>query len=307
MPGEIKRFAANATIFKEGDPADHAFIVLKGSVDVFIQRAGKTITVDSFKAGQCFGEMGPLTNQPRSANAKAKEPAELLVMSLDDVRTTLNQKDPIARTIVQALVERLRKALSGGAFEQLLPTYPLASYARLLVILAQSAPAGRPPGQPEHQTGSARISAAAAQAAPPPTSPAVDEAKLSFDKAIEAMSEILNQVGYQLKETLLRMESLNLLRIESAPEGKYIRFRSSEIVENSARLQKSLGALVEQRLFAEVAVCDIDELARELGFDPDKGLQKLLAGSFPRDMVLFKRELALDLVRRHGSAFFEQS
>ncbi len=297
MATATKSFPPRAIVFNEGDHADNAFIVVRGSVELVVQRSGKTITIDTITQGQCFGEMGPLSNQRRICGARTREPTELLPLGADDLRTTLNQSDPVARTVVQALVERIRK-LDEDAIQGFSPRYSLVSLARMLVLFANAAQSNAP------KSAEPKLPPLRPSSSTPP--PAGEHARLPFEKTVEAMADILGTVGYRLKDALKQMEDLNLISSESGSGGRFIRFRAAELVENATRLQASLGALLEKRMTAEIELCDLEQLASEAGLDADKTFRKLVAGEVPRELFLFRRQMAIDLVRRHGTDALER-
>lgn len=291
MPSAKKTFAAQTTIFREGDPAEEAFVVMRGSVELFVQRADKTIILGKVLAGQCFGEMGPLSGHARISGARTLEMTDVVSVSGDELRAMLNQKDPIARVIVQALVARLRK-LDEDAMQALLPKFSLVSLAKLLLLVNQVAVATAKPDPKAvaRPGGSTPVAAAAAELA-----------RLPYEKTVEQMSEILSAAGYRLKDALATMESLNLLSVETTAEGKHLRFRAAELVDNAARLEKSLGEMIENRITAEVELADLADLARESGFDVEQLLHGLVSGGAARSIFLFRRQAALDAVRRLSS------
>ncbi len=288
MPPAKKTFAAQTMIFREGDPAEETFVVTKGSVELFLQRAGKTILLGKVAAGQCFGEMGPISGLARISGARALETTDVVSVSRDELRELLNQKDPIARVIVQALVARLR-ALDEDAVQALLPKFSLVSLAKLLLLLNQVSPA-KPEAKPAARPGGPSPVAAAA----------AEISRLPYEKTVDQMAEVLSTAGYRLKDALQAMEGLNLLAIETTAEGRFLRFRAGELVDNAARLEKSLGSLLESRITAEVELADLEDLARESGLDPEQLLHGLVSGGAPRGLFLFRRADALDAVRRLG-------
>ncbi len=71
---------AQKTVFKQGDKGDTFFIILLGSFEVRVtgtngQRVNK---VGALKAGESFGELALITDDPRSATIVSQEPSELI-------------------------------------------------------------------------------------------------------------------------------------------------------------------------------------------------------------------------------------
>jgi CRP-like cAMP-binding protein len=62
-------FAEGQVIFREGDPADSVFHLLKGVVEILRDVDGDPILLGTIDAGQFIGEMGVVENRPRNATA----------------------------------------------------------------------------------------------------------------------------------------------------------------------------------------------------------------------------------------------
>ena len=62
-------FAAGDEIFAEGDPAEDAFVIDSGEVDIVKEVDGEPVVLARLGAGEIFGEMGLVDDKPRSATA----------------------------------------------------------------------------------------------------------------------------------------------------------------------------------------------------------------------------------------------
>lgn len=67
------------TVFDQGDFGDKVFVVVSGEADVL--RDGHAVA--ALKAGDVFGEMALISDQPRSASIRAKTPLDLISISRD--------------------------------------------------------------------------------------------------------------------------------------------------------------------------------------------------------------------------------
>jgi GNAT superfamily N-acetyltransferase len=88
-PHEAERFLADATtveaapgdrIIRQGDRGDTLYVLLSGVAEV-IREDEPDIPVAVLGAGDSFGEIGLLTDEPRSATVIARSPCDLLVLS----------------------------------------------------------------------------------------------------------------------------------------------------------------------------------------------------------------------------------
>ena len=66
------------TLFRQGDASDRIFLIEDGTVDIVRQAPGSAPeTIATLEPGDCFGEMGPLFDLPRSATARARGTARV--------------------------------------------------------------------------------------------------------------------------------------------------------------------------------------------------------------------------------------
>lgn len=98
---------AGRLVFKEGEPADSMYVVLAGSVKIFLQSGGKETLLDTKKAGEYFGEM-MLDYRPRSASIMTLEDSEFAVISRDDFQSFLRQHPQAAEQVILNLIRVTR-------------------------------------------------------------------------------------------------------------------------------------------------------------------------------------------------------
>jgi len=103
-----RRLDAGRTVFKEGAAADSMYVVLAGSVKIFLtDETGKELVLDTKRAGQYFGEM-MLDHRPRSASIVTLEPSEFAVISRDDFREFLRRHPDAAEQVILNLIRVTR-------------------------------------------------------------------------------------------------------------------------------------------------------------------------------------------------------
>ena len=76
--GEIRALSDNEILFNEGDAPNAVFLVLSGGLDVFVERQGRPISVNTILPGKLVGELGWLCEHPRSASVRAHEVSTLV-------------------------------------------------------------------------------------------------------------------------------------------------------------------------------------------------------------------------------------
>ncbi|MEI7841011.1 MAG: cyclic nucleotide-binding domain-containing protein [Methylococcaceae bacterium] len=67
----VEKFKEDTIIFKEGDNDRTMFIVLDGSVQLYVTRNGREIDLNVIHKNDFFGEIEMYSNKPRSVSAKA--------------------------------------------------------------------------------------------------------------------------------------------------------------------------------------------------------------------------------------------
>jgi CRP/FNR family cyclic AMP-dependent transcriptional regulator len=93
---EIKRFAARQRIFKIGDIAQNAYILMSGNVRVTtVDEDQQDVLIDEPAHGSLFGFASMIDETPHQANAMAMEESECLELGRDDI-TVLLQRKPLA-------------------------------------------------------------------------------------------------------------------------------------------------------------------------------------------------------------------
>ncbi len=101
-------YADRDVVFREGDPGDQLFILLEGTMHVYVNRENQVITYNRLQVGECFGEMALIENVPRSATVQAEAPSKCLSLSRQGFLDLLNNHPLVVLRLTQVLVLRLR-------------------------------------------------------------------------------------------------------------------------------------------------------------------------------------------------------
>lgn len=101
--------SAGQTVFREGDPGSEMYIIESGSIDIMRIDRGKT-PLATLEAGDFFGEMAVLEDQPRFATAIATQSSRLLKIDRAAFSAVLSSNVEIAIRIMRKLTARLRRA-----------------------------------------------------------------------------------------------------------------------------------------------------------------------------------------------------
>jgi uncharacterized membrane protein len=93
---ESKQFAARRRIYKIGDPARQAYVVVSGAVQVStVDEDGQEVIVDQPGAGEFFGFASMMDETPHQTSATALQDTECIEIDRHDI-TVLLQRKPMA-------------------------------------------------------------------------------------------------------------------------------------------------------------------------------------------------------------------
>jgi CRP-like cAMP-binding protein len=125
--GEVKEYAADEVLMKEGDKADFVVLLLTGGLEVFVKRGDSDVVLTETKPGTITGELAVLCGIPRSASVRAQEDSAVLEWSEEAFRTLL-LRDPhlsqrIFSQILRTLVDKERALIDSLITAQRVSTF----------------------------------------------------------------------------------------------------------------------------------------------------------------------------------------
>jgi len=102
-------FPKDKEIFKEGDPSDGLYLIAAGSVGAFISdpELGIEFQIATLGINECFGEMGLLTGEPRSATIRTLEEVVAYQLPSKVFFTLLNGSAQMAVELGKILAKRV--------------------------------------------------------------------------------------------------------------------------------------------------------------------------------------------------------
>ena len=96
-------------LFHRGEPGDAFYLIESGRVRIFtLDEAGKELTLNTMEAGEAFGELALVDDQPRSASVAAVGPAMLRRLRRDDFLERVYASPALSRIVIQLLSQRTR-------------------------------------------------------------------------------------------------------------------------------------------------------------------------------------------------------
>ncbi|HEV2063241.1 MAG TPA: cyclic nucleotide-binding domain-containing protein, partial [Thermoanaerobaculia bacterium] len=106
-PFEVK---AGELIISEGEPGKEMYIIEQGQVEIVKRVGSDQRRLGMLEAGDFFGEMAILDDQPRGASARAVKDTKLLRIDASTFDQMLRQYPEIAVRMLRKLSARLREA-----------------------------------------------------------------------------------------------------------------------------------------------------------------------------------------------------
>lgn len=105
---KAQKFSAGELIVREGDAAESAFYLASGVVEVFVGASdGEKFVAEQF-AGDFFGEMGMILEQPRMASVRAKTDVEVEEYDIESFEEDVINNADRRNVYLPNLFERIR-------------------------------------------------------------------------------------------------------------------------------------------------------------------------------------------------------
>ena len=106
---ERVQFADGQRFFSQGDPSDAAYVILDGRASVLLNTPGGEIQVAELGSNALVGEMGILSDTPRSATIMAAESTTALRIDKRVFLELLAQFPQMSLAIMRELAKRLER------------------------------------------------------------------------------------------------------------------------------------------------------------------------------------------------------
>jgi len=102
----LRHFAKEETIIREGEPGRLFYLISRGRVGVFKKRIFRQDKIATLGAGDFFGEMALLENVPRIATVMGELDGEISTLTREGFEDVLMARPVIAERIRAAAYER---------------------------------------------------------------------------------------------------------------------------------------------------------------------------------------------------------
>jgi CRP/FNR family cyclic AMP-dependent transcriptional regulator len=106
---ERRSFNRGGVIFTEGDEGTELFVVSSGRIAIANRSIdGRESVMALMERGDLFGDMSLFDGLPRSAEARALEPSDVLAIPFTPLRAIYEAKPELLWNVVEMLAQRLR-------------------------------------------------------------------------------------------------------------------------------------------------------------------------------------------------------
>lgn len=100
-------FDPGKRLFRQGDAADAAYLIIDGHADVIIETRGGPVVVATLGANETVGEIAIISNVPRTATVCAKDRLITLRIPKEPFMRMVREFPNMAVSIMQELAQRL--------------------------------------------------------------------------------------------------------------------------------------------------------------------------------------------------------
>jgi len=122
--GSIKTYRKNTIVINQDDETDSLYVILSGSVKVFISgEDGREAVLSHQGSGEYFGEMALIDRQPRAASVMTLEPSRFMIISRGDFMHCLSSNPEITLNLIEPMTHRIRTMAKNVSSLALLDVY----------------------------------------------------------------------------------------------------------------------------------------------------------------------------------------
>lgn len=105
----LRKFKKNTHIIVVGEESHAAYVLLEGTAYAFTDDDdGNEFIVGTFGQGDCFGELGLLDGQSRTANVITTSACQCLVVPRAEINHEIMKEPQVSQAIIHSLVGRIR-------------------------------------------------------------------------------------------------------------------------------------------------------------------------------------------------------
>ena len=103
-------FGNGEELFRAGEPSDCAYVIMDGEVEVMADTEAGEVVAVTLSKNELFGEMGVLSNAPRSASIRAKGDVKALRITDEAFLKLLRDNPDVALDVLRQLSDKLARS-----------------------------------------------------------------------------------------------------------------------------------------------------------------------------------------------------
>lgn len=104
----FRQLEKGGILFFQSDPSDSAYVVCSGNISIVLSSPdGREIVINDMKRGDLFGELGILTNKPRSTCAVGRTNCRLLEIPRETFLSILEAEPQLVLRMLKVMANRL--------------------------------------------------------------------------------------------------------------------------------------------------------------------------------------------------------
>lgn len=283
----VKSYYKGQSIYKEGQKGTVAYMIKKGTVHVYRTVDGRKVVVDKLGKGEIFGEMGPLSGEPRSEGAEAAEYCDLMVLTEQVLQNMLSRCPKTIQLLTKILIRRLRKATASGSGKMHKSSF--LSICRILEM-AYKCHVSMAPDEakkvPGHKSG------------------------IAASEFAKQVKNILLVSQLEIDNALDQLAALKIITITKTGSGKafgerYIAVNDMDtFFQVASNLHKELSKT--SALEPELEYIDIHDMAEEVDAQADILYKKMANMEIPETLFFFHKGSALNWAGEQEEDFFKR-
>ncbi|MFP5258124.1 MAG: cyclic nucleotide-binding domain-containing protein [Acidobacteriota bacterium] len=288
----VRTFPKGATLFREGQVCDVAYLIKKGRVSIYRVLNNKRVRLGERGPGEMVGEMGVFTADPRGSTAEALEYTEALVCDKRLLQTMLLKSPRPVQLLTGYLVDRVR-ALAGQITDR--PSGdPFLAVCRVTLLAWQGVARGENP-------------------------------KLAYADLCRTIKDILLLSQIEIDAIFERLQKLHLVSITeikgnfprtnilgaAKPGPSFVKDRFVRLPDPDTFLSVAKNLSRDDRdrqsFGVDLEFCDLGDFAREAGSSPELIIKKIGYGDIPEKLFFFHKSASRDYIAAMGPEFFKQA
>lgn len=268
----IKSFFKGQDIFKVGQESSVAYMIKKGSVNIYKVVNNEKIILSKLGEGEIFGEMGVIGGGCHSASAEASSYCDLVVLTEQIMMKLLEQCPKTIQYMTRLLVKRL--ARTGDMVQAKGHRSDFVSICRILDLCYRNHL-----GMPREMAKKERNY----------------DLGLELNKLCKTIRSIILVSQSDIDTVLAKLKSLRIIDVKDLRAGKafpekYIQISDPDtFIEVTNNLYKELKKSAVHSC-SELQIVDIYEIATMLETDPHILYKKIAQEDFPETMFMFDRQ-----------------